>query len=90
MLVRCPDDEALGDYCRRVEALLCRLADGPNFAHLRAFRVAAGWAKKGVPIAIVEQVLESLQDACARGSTRRGHSRRRRNGARRLSSVSSS
>src|SRR5688572_4644750 len=72
-----PDDvgesQDLGEYCRAIEAYLCRKNDG----HLvrvvgPAFDCVCGWATRGVPLRVAYRGIDrSVERAQAKGTRRR-------------------
>ena len=74
MALRGPDvvNEDRGEYCRRVEAYLCRKNDGHLIRIVGpAFEAVCGWADRGVPFAIACQGIDRYFERYYAKTTRR-------------------
>ena len=67
------DEQDRGEYCRQVEAYLCRKNDGHLIRIVGpAFEVVCGWADRGVPLTIVCQGIDRyFERYYAKGARRR-------------------
>lgn len=65
--------ESLGDYCRQIEAYLCRRNDGHLIRIVGpAFQCVSGWATRGVPLKVAFQGIDRYVDRqAAKGPRRR-------------------
>ena len=68
-----PDGQDIGEFCRQVEAHLCRVNGGH---HVRivgpAFELVSGWVQEGIPLRVALHGIDrTVTRLTARGSRRR-------------------